>query len=163
MKYQLYHSPILLDYLRVISRAPEDQKLHFTEVTGQEWNIDSIAVGNLETTGPKWSIYADDTPIVVGGFAQRRPGVFEDWFISTPEAFSQEHYRYVTRLCKGLMDNMLGQKIAHRLECVVPVARLERSPRLAKWYKVLGYNREALHHGYCANGGDAVRFARVKH
>lgn len=162
MKVEVFHTPVLLEYIQVVRAAAEDQQEHFTAMTGQEWDVDSVALGAFQTVGPKWSIRIDGTAVAVGGFAQQRPGVYRDWFISTPSAFSADHFFCITRICRKLMDHTLANG-AHRLECVVPWLRVEGSPKLAKWYKVLGYNKEALLYGYCANGADAVCYSRVKH
>jgi hypothetical protein len=153
---------ILLDAIRVVLAANEDQQEHFIAMTGQAWDIDSVAMGGFQTAGPKWSIHIDGSPVAVGGFAYQREGVYRDWFIFTPAAFEPRNYMAVTRLCRRLMDRVL-RSIAHRLECIVPAARVEASSKLAKWYKILGYNKEALLYGYCANGADAVCYSRVKH
>lgn len=153
---------ILLDAIRVVLAATQDQREHFKTMTGTEWDIDGVALGGFQSVGPKWSIHIDGAPVAVGGFAQQRPGVYRDWFIFAPAAFEKANWRTVTRLCRKLMDWVL-QNGAHRLECLVPVGRVESRPQLDKWYRILGYNKEALLYGYCANGRDAYCYSRVKH
>ena len=153
---------ILLDAIRVALAATQDQREHFKTMTGTEWDIDGVALGGFQSVGPKWSIHIDGAPVAVGGFAQQRPGVYRDWFIFAPVAFEKANWRTVTRLCRKLMDWVL-QNGAHRLECLVPFGRVESRPQLAKWYKLLGYNKEALLYGYCANGADAFCYSRVRH
>jgi hypothetical protein len=152
---------ILLDAIRVVLAATEDQQEHFIAMTGQAWDIDSVALGGFQTVGPKWSIHIDGSPVAVGGFAQQREGVYRDWFIFTPEAFTPANYRTTTRICRRLMDRVL-QSIAHRVECVVPFSRVEGSPKLDLWYRLLGYKKEAQLSRYCASGDDAVCYARVR-
>ena len=153
---------ILLDAIRVALAATQDQREHFKTMTGTEWDIDGVALGGFQSVGPKWSIHIDGAPVAVGGFAQQRPGVYRDWFIFAPAAFEKANWRAVTRLCRKLMDWVL-QNGAHRLECLVPVGRVESRPQLHRWYTILGYNKEALLYGYCANGADAYCYSRVKH
>lgn len=154
--------PVLIHWINVVLNMPQDQRDHFKAVTGHDYDVDGIAVGNFMVQGPKFAIMKDDRALAVGGFAPQRPGVFRDFFLSVPEAFNAENHRAVTRLCRSLMDKMLANG-AHRLECVVPVARVEQMPKLHRWYRILGYHQEARHYGYCADGGDAFTYSRVRH
>ena len=153
---------ILLDAIRVVLAATQEQQEHFKTTTGAEWDIDGVALGGFQTTGPKWSIHIDGKPVAVGGFAMQRPGVYRDWFIFTPDAFTKANYLAVTRLCRKLIEHVLKNG-AHRIECLVPVSRVDSRPQLDRWYTILGYNKEALLYGYCANGADAYCYSRVKH
>ena len=153
---------IALDAIRVCLAATQEQQEHFTTMTGQPWDIDGVAIGCFQSPGPKWSIHIDNVPVAVGGFAEQRPGVYRDWFIFAPAAFEKANWLRVTRICRKLMDSVLKAG-AHRLECLVPVGRVESRPQLDHWYRILGYNKEALLYGYCANGADAYCYSRVKH
>ena len=158
---KLYHNPFLLDFIKVCAKMPDDERAQSEAFSGQEYSVDRVAVAHFTAPGPKWVGKLDDeTPIFIGGFIERRPGVWHDFMINTPTAW--EHWFQTTRICRRVMDAMLMTD-AHRLQTVVPVPRLTSRPELVRWYKVLGYNREALLHGYCANGADAVVFSRVKH
>lgn len=156
---QLIDNPILLDFIRVVLQMPEDQRRHFTTMTGQPYDVDGLAIGNYTVPGPKWSIRLDNEPIAAGGFVPQRPGVYRDYFLSTPRAFEPDLYFRVTRICRRLMDGMMAGD-ARRLECIVPASRV--SPQLHKWYSALGYHQEAVHEAYCADGSDALCYARVK-
>lgn len=155
----VYNNPFLLDFLKVCHKMPEDERRQLEAFTGQQYTIDGAAVGNFTVPGPKWVIKDGEDPIVIGGFVQERPGVWRDFLLSTPEAW-EKHWFAVTRVCRKAMDSMFKAKIAHRLECICPVAREEK---VQKWYKVLGYHREGTLYGYCANGADAAIYSRVKH
>lgn len=154
----VYTNPLLLDYLRIVAQMPEDERQQALAVTQQPFDIDRIAAMHYGIPGPKWVIKADDEPLVVGGFALQRPGVYQDYLLTTPAAWA-EHWFAVTRICRRLMDAMLKSGTAHRLECISLASR----ERCWKWYGILGYNREATLHGYCANGADAIMFSRVRH
>jgi hypothetical protein len=158
---QVYTNPFLLDFVNVCSRMPQDEREQLEAFTGEPYDIDSAAVGNFTVPGPKWVIKSDDEPIVIGGFVPQRPGVWRDFMLTTPEAW--QHWFTLTRICRRVMDAMFISGQAHRLECVAPAARLSSRPEIVKWYKVLGYTQEGHHYGYCANGADAISFARVKH
>jgi hypothetical protein len=170
---KVFTDPLMIDYLQIATNLAADQRLHLEAMTGVPYDIDSAAVGNFISPGPKWVIKVGQDEqdfllgkaraIVVGGFNPTRPGVWRDFLLTTEDAFTKEFWFTVTRVCKRAMDSMFQSGMAHRLECVVPAARLESRPELADWYKLLGYNKEGLHHGYCASGADAVSFARVKH
>jgi hypothetical protein len=157
---QVFSSPIALDAIRVCIDLAPDQREHWSAMTGQSYDIDAAALGAYMQAGPKWVIHANSRPIVFGGFVPKRPGVYQDFLLSTPEAFLPECYFGVTRICRRLMDGMLKGGV-HRLECYVPVPRV--TPKLHKWYATLGYNKEALLHGYCASGADAFCYSRVRH
>jgi RimJ/RimL family protein N-acetyltransferase len=158
---QVYNNPFLLDYIKVCAAMPQDEREQLEAFTGEPYSIDGAAVGNFSVPGPKWVIKLDDEPIAVGGFVPQRLGVWRDFMLTTPTAW--QHWFAVTRICRRAMDAMFASGQAHRLECIVPAARIASRIELVKWYKILGYNKEALHYGYCANGADAVSFSRVKH
>ena len=161
MKMHVFNNPTVLDFIRVVLTMLPDQRDHFTTMTGHPYDVDGIAVGNFMVPGPKWAFKTEDgEPICVGGFAPQRPGVYRDYFISGPKSFSPDYYFPVTRTCRRLIEMMLRTE-AHRVECIVPAPRV--TPVLDKWYATLGYNKEALRHGYCANGADAICYARVRH
>jgi hypothetical protein len=168
-----FNYPWLTDFIQVCAQMPQDEREQLEAFTGEPYGIDGAAVGNFAAPGPKWVIKVADSdeafavgnsrPIVLGGFVPQRPGVYRDFLLTTPEAWSKEYGFTVTRICRRIMDAILLSGTAHRLECIVPAARVESRPELAKWYKVLGYTQEGRHHGYCASGADAISFARVKH
>lgn len=168
---KIFTNPFLADFIQVAARMPEDERAQIEAFSGEKFDIDGAAIGNFCVAGPKWvaKVAADDeafaiglaTPIAVGGFAPCRPGVWRDFLLSTDEAWA--HWFPLTRACRKAMDAMFASGQAHRLECVVPAARVQSRPELSKWYRVLGYNEESLRYGYCANGADAIAYSRVKH
>jgi hypothetical protein len=160
MKFTVISNPILLDFIRVTLAMTQEQRECFTAISGHQYDVDGIAIGNYMQPGPKWVFHVNSQPIAFGGFVPQRPGVFRDFFVSTADAFAPECYFSVTREVRRLIYGMLRGG-AHRIECVTPAARV--TPKLHKWYSTIGYNKEALHHGYCANGADALVYARVRH
>lgn len=155
---ELYTQPLLLDFIRVCIELPQDQRDQLEAITGQPYDIDGAALGAFQTTGPKWMLKADDKPILIGGFSLQRPGVWRDYLLTTPEAWT-DHWFAVSRHCRRAMDAMLNSKQGHRLECISLASRKEAH----KWYRILGYNYEGTLFGYCASGADAVIYSRVKH
>lgn len=159
----VYTDPLLLDYVKICVLMSEDERKQVEAFVGQPYDIDSVAVGNFMVPGPKWVIKDENNPLVVGGFKQQRPGVWRDYMLTTPQAWEKQYWFTVTRTCRRVMDSMFASKQAHRLECIAPAMRLYNRPELAKWYKFLGYHEEGRRYGYCADGGDAIAFARVQH
>lgn len=169
---KIFNNPFLGDFIQIAARLPQDERLQIEAMCGSAYDVDGAALGNYMAPGPKWVAKLADTDeqfdageslaICVGGFTEQRPGVWRDFLLTTPEAFPA-HAVAITRFCRKAMDAMLESGQAHRLECVTPASRLQSRPELEKWYKILGYNKEALRYGYCANGADAVAFSRVKH
>lgn len=169
---KVFTNPFLVDFIQVAARMPDDERSQIEAMTGVKYDIDGAAVGNFIVPGPKWVVKFGENeeafengtavPLVVGGFVQQRPGVWRDFMLTTPEAWT-DHWFTVTRVCRRAMTAMLRSGQAHRLECIVPAVRVQSRPELEKWYSVLGYNNEGLRYGYCANGADAIAFSRVKH
>lgn len=168
----VFNDPLLLDFLKVCDQMPDDERAQVEAVSGEKYDVDKAAIGNFTAPGPKWVVKEGTEedfhnglaqPLMVGGFVPQRPGVWRDFLISTPKAWDKEHFFQMTRTCRRAMDAMLYSGQAHRLECIVPAARLESRPELRRWYTLLGYNEEGPRYGYYANGGDAIGFSRVRH
>jgi hypothetical protein len=159
---QAYTNPLLLDFIRVTIDMPQNERETFEATTGEKYDVDSIAVGNFMVAGPKWVIKNGDKPLCVGGFAPLRPGVWRDFMINSPEAWSL-HWFPITRICRRMLDAMFTSGQAHRLECVTTAHRVQKHPCIERWYSAIGYEREAVLRGYCADGSDAVMFSKVSH
>ena len=157
---QVYTSPLLLDFIKVCLNMPQDEREQLEAFTGEKYDVDGAAIGNFTVPGPKWVIKADDEVLCIGGFVPQRPGVYRDFMLTTPAAW-EKHWFPITRVARKALDSMLLNG-AHRLECIVPAARLAYRPEIEKWYSVLNYKKEALLWRYCANGADAVMFSRVR-
>ncbi len=155
---QIYTNPWLLDFLKVCNQLPQDEREQLEAFTGEPFTVDGAAIGNFTVPGPKWVIKDGDEPICIGGFVPQRPGVWRDFMLTTPIAW-EKHWFPITRCARRAMDAMFASKQAHRLECIAHHSR----EKAFKWYSVLGYHREATLHGFCANGADAISFARVRH
>lgn len=159
---KLYHNPFLLDFIKAAANLPEDERAQITALTGHDYDIDGCAIGNFTVEGPKWvAKLEDETVLCVGGFVPQRPGVLRDFLLSTPEAWKPEHGAKLTRMFRRIMDALMLSGEIHRIETIVPATRLSSRPELERWYKILGYKKEAPLYGYCADGSDAWSFARV--
>ncbi len=155
---QIYNNPLLLDFLKVCHQLPQDERDQLEAFTGEKYTVDGAAVGNFTVPGPKWVLKNGDEPLCIGGFVPQRPGVWRDFMLTTPVVW-EKHWFTATRNARRAMDAMFQSGQAHRLECISHHSR----EKAFKWYKVLGYHREATLHGFCANGADAISFARVRH
>ena len=157
---QLYTNPLLLDYIKVCIRMPQDEREQLEAFTGYPYDVDGAAIGNFSTHGYKWVFREspEGEPLAIAGFVQRRPGVWRDFMLTTPELWA--HYHGVTRIVRRAINGLLHSGNAHRVECMCLASREQKNSR---WYKTIGYNREATLYGYAANGADAVVFSKVRH
>jgi hypothetical protein len=83
--------------------------------------------------------------------------VWQDWMVSTPEAWNATNWRGTTRYVRKAMNAML-QTDAHRLQCVSLRSRI----RAHEWYRVLGLRQEGVLEAYGVDGQDALMFARLR-
>ena len=160
---KVYNNPFLLDFLKVCAQMPNDEREQLEAFVGEKYDIERAALGNYEVLGPKWVVKDDDEPIVIGGFVPHRRGVWQDFLLTTPAAWSPKYWFTITRICRRAMDAMFTSGEAHRLQCIVPENRLAQRPEIGRWYGVLGYTREATLWRYCTDGSNAVMFSRVRH
>jgi hypothetical protein len=159
---KVYTNPLMWDFLRVCASMPEDERAQLEVFVGEKYDIDRAAVGNYEVQGPKWVVKDEDEPIVIGGFQRLRQGVWQDYMLTTPAAWSPKYWFAITRICRRAMDAMFESGEAHRVQCIAPANRLAQRPEIERWYGVVGYTREATLWRYCTDGSDAVIFSRVR-
>lgn len=149
--------PLLLDFVYVCHRLPEDQRRQWVALSdGQPYDAERMAVSLYSRVCPKWALIdVDTTPLAIGGYDMIREGVWQDWLIGTEDAW-QRHWRAITKHCKRVMDMMLEHE-AHRLQTV---ALAERT-MAHKWFRVLGLQYEGTLRGYGHSGEDCMMFARI--
>lgn len=156
MTLKVYSKPSLLDFIQVCHKLPADEVEQYEAFAGKTYNPEEVAAIYSLRDAMSWTIVADGQPIVVAGFDMIRPGVWQDWLLSTPEAWTT-HWRGVTKICRRAMDAML-QGDAHRLQCISLASRIHAH----RWYRPLGLVQEGVLHGYGVNGEDAIMFARLR-
>lgn len=154
------HSQVMIEELAYLARKmrPDEieQDLAMTGLT--EYDPEQAILKMAAVHGPKFVILADYTPVVAGGFWQVRPGVWEGWQLGTMDGWDK-HWWHITRVTRKLNDRMLARPEVHRLQLYGLAGR----DKTFEWYeRSLGYRREATLSRYCANGADAVLFARTK-
>lgn len=156
MTLRVFSNPTLADFYMVCHRIPEDEREQAEAFTGRVYDPEATAAAYSLRDGPKWVIANDEGPIIVAGFDMVRPGVWQDWLFSVPEAWDK-HWRSVTKICRRVMDAMLRAD-AHRLQCVSLASRIHAH----RWYRPLGLQLEGTLRGYGVNGEDALMFARLR-
>ncbi|MGO4718033.1 hypothetical protein AB4071_02750 [Stenotrophomonas sp. 2MCAF14_2] len=154
------HNQVMIEELVYLARnmRPDEieQDLAMTGLT--EYDPEQAILKMAAVHGPKFVILADYTPVVAGGFWQVRPGVWEGWQLGTMDGWDK-HWWHITRVTRKLNDRMLARPEVHRLQLYGLAGR----DKTFEWYeRSLGYRREATLSRYCANGADAVLFARTK-
>jgi hypothetical protein len=154
------HNQVMIEELVYLARnmRPDEieQDLAMTGLT--EYDPEQAILKMAAVHGPKFIILADYTPVVAGGFWQVRSGVWEGWQLGTLEGWDK-HWWHITRVTRKLNDRMLARPEVHRLQLYGLAGR----DKTFEWYeRSLGYRREATLSRYCANGADAVLFARTK-
>jgi hypothetical protein len=150
--------PVLEDFAYIMKRMRPDEIEQFLALSGlREYDPDVAARAFAMTAGPTFVLVeADNKPVILGGFEPKRRGVYEAWLAGTMEGWDK-HWRRITRECMRQMDTLLTVG-AHRIE----VCALASRTRTHAWYERIGFVREARLTGYCADGSDAIMFARTR-
>jgi hypothetical protein len=154
--WAIYKDPPLIDFLKVCSQLPADERQQYEVFSGDTFNAERLAALYSLRAGPSWVLTVEGEPICIAGFDMIRAGVWQDWMFSTPIAWSK-HWRLVTKTSRKVMGAML-QSSAHRLQCVSLASRVHAH----RWYRTLGLELEGTLRGYGVNGEDALMFSRLR-
>lgn len=153
-------SDVLIEDLAYLARnmRPDEIAQDLAMTGAAEYDPQQAILKMAAVAGPKFVLLADGVPVVAGGFWQVRPGVWEGWQLGTMAGW-EKHWRAITKITRKLNDRMLAEPNVHRLQLYGQAGR----DKTFEWYeRSLGYHREATLSRYCANGDDAVLFARIK-
>ncbi len=153
-------SDVLIEDLAYLARnmRPDEIAQDLAMTGAAEYDPQQAILKMAAVHGPKFVLLADGVPVVAGGFWQVRPGVWEGWQLGTMAGW-EKHWRAITKITRKLNDRMLAEPNVHRLQLYGQAGR----DKTFEWYeRSLGYHREATLSRYCANGDDAVLFARIK-
>lgn len=153
-------SEVLIEDLAYLARnmRPDEIAQDLAMTGAAEYDPQQAILKMAAVAGPKFVLLADGVPVVAGGFWQVRPGVWEGWQLGTMAGW-EKHWRAITKITRRLNDRMLAEPNVHRLQLYGQAGR----DKTFEWYeRSLGYHREATLSRYCANGDDAVLFARIK-
>lgn len=154
---KLYEKPQLTEILQVCLEAMPDEREQCEAFFGEPYNAQILAARIALSPGPSWVLYDGEKPIVIAGFEPIRRGVWQDWMVSTPAAWSEQNWRGVTRHVRRVMNQMLAAG-AHRLQCISLRSRIQAH----RWYKTVGLKNPVLLESYGVDGQDALMFARIK-
>ncbi len=156
MTVQIYRDPTLLDFLDVCQRLPADEREQIEAFHGP-YDPQSLAATFYLRSGPRWMLHDGQQTLAVAGFDMLRPGVWQDWMFSTPEAWLPANWRSTTKYVRRAMGAMLKAD-AHRLQCVSLASRIQAHA----WYRTIGLVYESTIEGYGINGENALMFRRLK-
>lgn len=151
--------PLVQDYAYIAERLRPDEREQFTAFTGMDdYNPNVAARAWILTGGLAYTLIdRDGRPFALGWFEQIRPGVWETSGIGTPEGWAR-HWRAITKESRRRMAALFAGG-AHRIQIVALASRTEAHG----WYeRGLQMQREGVLRGYCANGADAVIYARTR-
>jgi RimJ/RimL family protein N-acetyltransferase len=150
-------TPTLMDFLYVCHHLPQDQRDQWCALTSDTYDPDNAVLTLSCRPGPKWAVIkSNGVPLAIGGYDAIRTGVWQDFLISTEEAW-EKHLIDVTRFCRKVMQSMFDGG-AHRLQAMVLADREEAK----KWYRLVGLEYEGTFRNYGSRGEDAMMYARVK-
>jgi hypothetical protein len=153
-------APIVQDFAYVAANMRPDEIEQYLALTGLPEYVPDVAARSwVASPGSQFVMVGrDGLPVLVGGFAPVRRGVFEGWLAGTQHGWAS-HWRAMTKVCRGLMDDLLDTGGAHRIETFALAGRTQAHG----WYeRSLLMQREGVLRGYFADGQDAIVFSRVK-
>lgn len=158
LKPRITASVLLSDLVMVACAMREDEKDQWCAVTGaSEYDPDAAARSFADQHGPSYCLLdGDGTPVLVAGFAQVRPWVWQAWMAGSLDAW-EKHWRLITRECKRIGDALLATD-AHRLQ----ILALPERTAAHRWYEALGYRYEARLAQFFADGRDAVCYVKTR-
>jgi hypothetical protein len=135
----------------------EDERAEYAARSGQ-FDAEVVAAGIIASPGWKFTLVgADGMPIGCGGVEEIRPGVWQGWSISTPEAWATD-WRRITKACRWVMDGLMAEG-ARRIQ----VSTLASRKATRQWYeRSLRLQYEGTARQLGRNGQDIAHFARVR-
>lgn len=153
-------NPTLLDILRLAADARPDEVEQWEAITGTRWDASAFAAEHYAKPGVKFALIDESTnlAIVAGGYELIGPGVWTSWMVGTM-AHWDRHWRSITKATRRVMDDLLTQGGAKRLQTPALASRTHAG----HWYmKGLGMQHEGVMRNYGANGEDVAMYARIK-
>ena len=151
--------PLVQDFAWLAERMRPDEIAQFLAYSGMSEYVPDIAARTFAMMGGPAFVFVDrqNMPVIAGGFAPVRTGVYDAWMAGTMDGWAK-HWRAITKVCRHEMDRLLDAD-AHRIQ----ICALATRTHAHQWYeRGLHMTREGLHKGFCADGTDAVMFARTK-
>lgn len=153
---QIAH-PQLHDFSLLAQSMRSDEVRQYLALTGlDEYCPDVAARAFAAIPGLNYVVLERGKPVLMGGFAPLRPGVYDAWLMGTDEAWAVHGFAF-TRICRRAMDRLL-QHTAHRVELV---ALADRTAAHVWYARGLGMVCEGVRPQYFADRQDGMAFARV--
>lgn len=153
--------PTVFDVGWLCDRMREDEIAQWCALTGHATYDANLAARSVVATMGSLAfaiVGPDNLPVVVGGFTEDRPGVFQTWMVGTAAGWAQ-HWRGITKHSRRVMDGLLASGRAHRIQTHALASR--RAAHV--WYeRGLGMTREGVLRSYFADQQDAVVFSKVR-
>ncbi len=150
--------PLVQDFAWIADRMRPDEVQQFLSFSGMHEYVPDIAARSMAMCNGPAFVFVDpqNLPVIVAGFIPLRRGVYEAWMAGTMEGWAK-HWRAITKVCRREMDRLLNNG-AHRIQICAQAKR----EKTLEWYeRGLLMKREGTHKGFCADGTDAVMFART--
>jgi hypothetical protein len=150
------HPAGLVDLVYVCRNMAADQRAQIEEMGGLRINPEILAANLYTSCERAWvGVEPDGAPLFVGGFDYLHDGVYQDWLITRPEAWTH-HAVSMTKVCRGMIDDLMREG-AHRVQAMV----LAERKKVRDWYRLIGYQHEGTLKAYTAFGKDVVIYART--
>lgn len=148
-----------LDFYIIVLQMREneiEQYKAFNEI--DEWNPELVARGLVARTGVCFTLVdADDRPLVIGGFREISPGVWQSWQVGTDEAW-KSHWREVTKASRWLRDKIF-ESGARR---VFDTCLMQRRAAVQWIMRSMGMSLEGVMRQAGNNGEDVGIFAMTR-
>ena len=145
----------LVDILVVGRALPQEEIEQIVAFSGDEFDIQQIAVQIMSANNPRWCIRVKETgePLVAAGMQQIGSNIWRTWFFATQSAWD-DYGREITVHTAKTRKLMTEEQEYMRIETVCLATR-----KLAQeWYTAVGMEYESTMHGYGVNGESAVMY-----
>jgi hypothetical protein len=148
----------LIDLLVVCKSLPEDEIEQIEAFTGEEFDVESIAVSTYNMPGPRWTCRIAETgePLAIAGYIQVGASIWRSYMLANERAW-KEFGGEVTHHVKEVIENLARGQEHIRLETIA----LESRERARRWYDRVGLEYESTLRSYGAGGEDAVMYVKV--
>ncbi len=143
--------------MAVLKQMPESEKVIFKAMTGDDFDAENVLIALADLPGTHHLFWNGETPVAVGGFIPQRKGVYRTWFIAPDESW-KTCGKDLTDKCRDLVQGMIEDGLAHRIETVTLADRAEARA----WYERIGLTFEAPHAKYGSGGEDAVMYVALR-
>ena len=148
----------LVDLLIVARSLPAVEIAQLEAFTGNEFNVEDLAVQIHTSGGMKWTGRVVETrePIFVAGFFQVGTGIYRSFMLCGDKTFSDLYAGETTRHVAGVMQDVADSDPYIRIETICLAERdLVRS-----WYPKIGLAYESTMPNYGARGENAVMYTK---